>query len=191
LLGGLKDLEGTGLTLKSNLDENFPPEDPDSSTLSTELKELLSRLVVLMAQTERLNQATKVTDERSDTSASSQTRFSPFRSVAPPNSKIASPSHLLGDDGNGRRSPEGSAAASSPTKTLGFQEGMMVGGGVGNNGGQFLSHQCGCCGAPILISVVCPPLHPDHLQEFYQQQRDNFYRISNSTTATNQDNVFH
>ncbi|CAL8100010.1 unnamed protein product [Orchesella dallaii] len=159
LLGGLKDLEGSGLSIKDTLGQ-FPSEDPDASTLSSELKELLSKLVVLMAQTEKLNKAAKVTNSEARASASS-------------------PSHPSTYDENGRRSPEGSAAASTtvvkgPTGNI-----LEVGGSqnpkwssfgnagahsdmeqmkssMGNQQGKLLAHQCGCCGAPILISIMCP-----------------------------------
>lgn len=219
LLGGLKDLEGSGLQIRSQIEDNFPPEDSDASSLSSELKELLSRLVVLMAQTEKLNRATKVTDEngsvKSDTSASSTRSVnlpqppssSPFTFAPSPkinnidSNLLSSPPHLHVDDENGRRSPEGSAAASNSPPVImknptgkGFLE--VTGGTNNNHGGvnNFLTHQCGCCGAPIMISVVCPQISPDHLQQLYQQQsqRDNFYRIPNPTTpTTQQNNVFH
>lgn len=219
MLGGLKDLEGSGLSLKQSLESSFPAssEDPDAESMSTELKELLSRLVVLMAQTEKLNKATKVNEsvdegKRTGTSSSSQ-----HLSITSP-----SPHSCVNDEENGRRSPEGSAAGSTPTTNSivkspsgtsflevapgANREGQISGnqnwfggngnqgnGGEGEQGGKYLPFQCGCCGAPILISVLTP--EGSQQQQHHQLFREHFYRIPQATTNAKhhlqQDGVFH
>jgi translation initiation factor 2B subunit (eIF-2B alpha/beta/delta family) len=59
LLGGLKDLEGAGTSLKEII-SGLPSEDPDVKTLQNDLKEVLNRLLHVTTQTDKLNKNAKV-----------------------------------------------------------------------------------------------------------------------------------
>lgn len=209
LLGGLKDLEGRGLHVKSILEEQLPSEDVEVSSLCTDLKDLLSKIVVLMAQTEKLNRATKVNENAGgDVSSTAPT---------PPTSRLfptpKSPPHLAEDE-NGRRSPEGSATITTPSSKFDKSstdeltheykkhvgqcqeqqqryERMMTDQQTNNRG----AYQCGCCGAPILVSVMSlPDVHMMSSNNSSHLLRENFYRIPTTPHQPHQlqqNNVFH
>jgi len=59
LLGGLKDLEGAGVSLKEII-SGLPSEDSQVKALTKDLKDLLAKLLSVTTQTEKLNKSTKV-----------------------------------------------------------------------------------------------------------------------------------
>jgi len=59
MIGGLKDLTGVSSSLKEIMSD-LPPDDIEVSQLALDLKDISSRLLLLLAQTEKLKKDCKV-----------------------------------------------------------------------------------------------------------------------------------